>query len=185
MKELTERIPGRGGKTIWLDLDNTLMQHTDEWRHEGFAPPHPRALPLLKKLKALKCRINIFSSRTDRTCLKRSKKQVQINIVNIQHWLNINGLAYFIDDIWPGPKPLGIIIDDRAVQFDDDEDVVIDKVKTLMKQWKEAGGTFAEQDCSRIGFFGRLRQASWAAGRVWWYQFNTLGGNDGKGSEAV
>jgi hypothetical protein len=117
VEALQERSEIQASKRVLLDLDGTLITYTDAWRYEGFGEPNPEGVRLLKMLKTAGYYVTAFSARTDTSTLKRTREDVEKNVDRIWRWLARNGLRPFVDDVWTGDKPLGIIVDDRAVRF--------------------------------------------------------------------
>ncbi len=168
MRQLQERDPGMGGKTIWLDLDGTLVEHTPDWKYEKFGKALPTSLPLLKRLKSYGFRVFVYTSRTDTVTLVRGRKRVKDNIIEIQRWLQGEGLSPFIDGIWEKDKPLGIIIDDRAVHFDGNINKVLKSALKLADDWGIDDSDPSALECCGESIFQRLGRAFSAAFWVWW-----------------
>lgn len=167
MRKLQERIPGAGGKTVWIDLDGTLAEHSPDWMYEEFGRALPTSLSLLKQLKTNGFKIFVYSSRTDTVTLVRGKARVKKNVEGIHDWLQREGLYPFIDGIWEKDKPLGIIVDDRAVHFDGNLNKTIKDVLALADNWGGDDDDYTREVCHE-SIFRRLCRANKSAFWVWW-----------------
>lgn len=175
MRNLGERSPALGSVTAWVDLDGTLAEHCGAWRHEKFGKKLPTSLHLLKTLKMRGFRVCIFSARTDTITLDRSPKKAQQNLDEIKQWLYREGLSYFVDDVWAGDKPLGYILDDRAVRWNGDVMDAVGQLEELRDGWKETirDETVGHNDRTKAGILARFRRACGAAILVWWSEIRS------------
>ena len=139
-KELQARYPDTISRTVLVDFDGTLAEFSPEVLYEGIGDPIPGALRMLKLLKERGYHVMLYSARTDRSVLVRTKKQVQQNLDNIRDWLRIHGMQIFVDEIWEGNKPVGVLIDDMGVNFDGDVDSAVERVDDLLGMSKPEKG---------------------------------------------
>ena len=130
-KPIKSKFPDRDGRTVLVDFDGTLAEFTENWRYLEIGPPKKDALKLLKLLKQRGYHIMIYSARTDRSCIVRTKAEANLNMEDMQAWLRIHGMMRFIDEIWCGDKPLGVIVDDMAVHANGDVDAMVARVDEL------------------------------------------------------
>jgi hypothetical protein len=150
VEALQERSEIPASRRILLDLDGTLITYTDAWRYEGFGEPNPEGVRLLKMLKTAGYYVTTFSARTDTSTLKRTREDVEKNVDRIWRWLARNGLKPFVDEVWPGDKPLGIIVDDRAVRFKGEAgDIMTEIIDVSDESRRVSEGKPADRDDSR------------------------------------
>lgn len=102
-------------ETVAVDLDGVLAQY-DQWRGiEHIGDPIPGAVEFTAALKAIPCKVLIFTTRTNADpAISGRTESVDMLVQRVRLWLDAHGFVY--DEIYSGQgKPLAAAyVDDRA-----------------------------------------------------------------------
>lgn len=109
-------------KLISIDLDGVLNTYSGHYDKTSIAPIKNGAYEFLQKLSE-DYRIAIFTVR-DKTL--------------VRNWLMQNKVYNFVEDITDVKNPFSsIFLDDRAINFDEDFEKTLEKIKNFKPYWKK------------------------------------------------
>jgi hydroxymethylpyrimidine pyrophosphatase-like HAD family hydrolase len=117
-------------KTICVDIDGTLV-HYEKWQGDNhFGKLVPGAAEAMKKLKEKDWFIIIYTTRGNKEAVRKFLNEN--NIV----YDSINENPYQPDNAIGGKLLADVYIDDRAITFDGNWQLIVDKIVSF-KTWEQ------------------------------------------------
>lgn len=113
-------------QTVVFDFDGVVHSYTSGWQgHKCIPDPPVRGIEkALRDVHEAGYEVVIVSTR----CSLMEGK------LAIESWLDMHGLAPYVDKVCKEKPPAIVYIDDRAICFDGDASTLLDKIKKF-KPW--------------------------------------------------
>lgn len=115
-------------KTVVFDFDGVIHSYTSGWKGSTCIPdpPVPGIEKALKDIHDAGYEVVIVSTRCHSI----------FGRVAIENWLDLYGLAVYVDRVCKEKPPAIVYIDDRAICFDGHSENLLEKIKAF-KPWNK------------------------------------------------